>query len=203
MFDWIVSLVTGGGLFSIALLMLIENVFPPIPSELVMPLGGFAAARGDLSLVGVIIAGTVGSVLGAALWYWIGLKVGEDRLKRFADRHGRLLTIDAATIETASGWFRRNGWAAVFFGRMIPGVRTFISVPAGVAGMPLLPFLAYTTVGSALWTALLAVAGYLLESQYERVAGWVDPVSWVVVAAIVGGYVWRLIRGKGRGPREA
>ena len=198
MFDWIVALVTGGGYLSIAALMLLENVFPPIPSELVMPLAGFSAARGDLTLWGVIVAGTVGSVAGALLWYWIGLKLGEARLKRWANRHGRWLTIDAETIETASGWFRRHGGAAVFFGRMIPGVRTFISVPAGVAGMPMLPFLAFTTIGSALWTALLAVAGYLLESQYERVAGWLDPVSWVVVGLIVAAYLWRLIQGKGR-----
>lgn len=198
MFDFIVDAMGTGGWFAVTFLMFFENVFPPIPSELVMPLAGFSAARGDMVLWVAIVAGTVGSVAGALLWYWIGLKVGSDRLHRFADRHGRWLTIDGSDIDRATGWFQRHGGAAVFFGRMIPGVRTFISVPAGVARMPMLPFLAYSTAGSALWTAALAWLGYVLQSQYDKVSGWLDPVTWVVIAALVGTYLWRLIRGKGR-----
>ena len=199
MFDWIVETMGAGGLWAVAGLMFLENVFPPIPSEVVMPLGGFLAARGTLGLVGVVFAGTVGSVAGALLWYRIGRGLGADRLRALAGRHGRWLTVGPEDVDRAAGWFRRHGRAAVFFGRMVPGVRTFISVPAGVARMPLAPFLLYSTAGSLLWTATLAGAGLVLEAQYERVAGWLDPVTWAVIAGIVGAYLWRLARGRGAG----
>lgn len=194
MFEFIVSVMGRAGYVGTFLLMLGENVFPPIPSEVIMPLAGFLAARGTLVLWLVIAAGTLGSVAGALFWYWIGREVGEDRLRRFAERHGRWLTIEGRHVDQASDWFRRHGGAAVFFGRLIPGVRTFISVPAGVARMPLAPFLGYTLAGSLPFTAVLAGLGYVLESQYERVGAWLDPISWVVIGAIAGAYVWRLVR---------
>lgn len=192
MFDWIVNLVQQSGSFGVALLMLAENIFPPIPSELIMPLAGFSAARGDLNLVLLIVAGTVGSLLGALFWYYIGKWVGADRLKRWAARHGRWLTLSPEEVDRSSEWFRRRGGAAVLIGRLIPGVRTLISVPAGIAGMPLLPFVAYTTIGTAAWTAFLAGAGYLLEGQYHLVADWVNPISNVIVVAFVLWYAYRV-----------
>jgi len=200
MFDWITGIVRSVGLVGIALLMFLENVFPPIPSELIMPLAGFEAARGSLSLVGVIIAGSIGSLAGAALWYWIGLRIGSARLKRLARRHGRWLTISPANVDQANAWFaRRRGGVAVLLGRLIPTVRTFISVPAGVARMPLPRFLAYSALGTGAWTTLLALAGYLLESQYARVSAWLNPVSTAVVVLLLGGYLWRVVRHDGAG----
>ncbi|TFL18420.1 DedA family protein [Jannaschia formosa] len=201
MFDVIVSVMDAGGTFGVAVLMFLENVFPPIPSELVMPLAGFTAARGDMTLGGAILAGTAGSVAGALLWYWIGLKVGEKRLYRLVERYGHWLTVDEDDIGRSTAWFRRHGEWAVFLGRMVPGIRTFISIPAGLAGMKMTPFLIYTTLGSVLWTAVLAGLGYLLESQYDRVAAWLDPVTWLIIAAVVGAYLWRLSQGKGRKAR--
>jgi membrane protein DedA with SNARE-associated domain len=194
MFDWVVSLMAHGGYFAIFLLMLAENVFPPIPSELVMPLAGFLAAQGTLSLPRAILAGTMGSLLGACLWYWIGLRFGEARLKRITARHERWLTISPADLEKAAHWFSRNGKRAVLFGRLVPTIRTLISVPAGVTRMRLLPFTVLTTLGSAVWTAALATSGFLLESEYARVAEWVNPASTVVVAGLALWYVARLLR---------
>lgn len=203
MFDWITGIVDSIGLFGVALLMFLENVFPPIPSELIMPLAGFQAARGSFGLAGVIVAGSVGSLAGAALWYWIGREIGSARLKRLAGRHGRWLTIAPEDVDRANDWFGRHGGVAVLIGRLIPTVRTFVSVPAGVARMPLSRFLAYSAVGTVTWTTLLAVAGYLLESQYERVVGWLNPLSTVVVVAIIGVYVWRVAHHRGAGSPDA
>ncbi|MFZ1426561.1 MAG: DedA family protein [Geminicoccaceae bacterium] len=192
MFDWITALIAHTGYFGIALLMLAENVFPPIPSELIMPLAGFTAARGELSLAGVLVAGTAGSLAGALVWYEIGRRVGLRRLRRWADRHGRWLTMSPEDLDQAVDWFRRHAGAAVLIGRLIPAVRTLISVPAGVAEMRLPSFLAWTTGGTALWTTLLVAAGYLLEGGYEQVSAWVNPVSNVIVGLIVLGYAYRV-----------
>jgi membrane protein YqaA with SNARE-associated domain len=138
--DWIVTAIERTGYLGVFLLMLIDNVFPPIPSEVIMPLAGFAAARGQLSLIGVFLAGTAGSLSGALVWYGVGRWLGRERLRRFATRHGRWLTLSPAEVDRASAWFARRGGLSVLIGRVIPGVRSLISVPAGVAGMPLTPF---------------------------------------------------------------
>lgn len=196
MFDWVVTTIEGWGYLGVFLLMVAENVFPPIPSEIIMPLAGFLAGRGDLSLTLTILAGTAGSVTGTLMWYWIGMAIGEERLKRLAARHGRLLTLSPADIDTADRWFQRHGTAAVFFGRMLPTIRTLISVPAGLARMPFGRFLLYTTLGSALWTGVLTVAGLVLHENYALVADYVDPLSKAVVASVVAIYLWRVIRWK-------
>ncbi len=196
MFNSFVDIVSQGGYLGVFLLMLAENVFPPIPSELIMPLAGFVSARGDLNIVLVILAGTAGSVAGALPWYYAGALFGRNRLKRMANSYGRWLTVSSVDIDVASLWFARHGAAAVFFGRLIPAIRTLISVPAGIVNMPLLPFLAYSTIGSLIWTALLAVTGYLLQSQYELVEQYVDPVSKGVLIAVIAIYVYRFIRFK-------
>jgi membrane protein DedA with SNARE-associated domain len=192
MFDWMTDLVARTGYAGIALLMLAENVFPPIPSELIMPLAGFTAARGELSIVGVVASGTLGSLTGALVWYEIGRRVGVERLRRLAARHGRWLTMAPEDLDRAVGWFRRHAGVAVLVGRLIPAVRTLISVPAGVAAMRLPVFLAWTTIGTALWTALLAGAGYLLEAGYAQVSVWLNPASSLIVAAIVLAYLYRV-----------
>ncbi|GLO77963.1 DedA family protein [Sulfitobacter pontiacus] len=194
MFDIITTWMSGLGNVGVAALMLAENVFPPIPSELVMPLAGYLSAEGQLWLPAAIFAGTIGSVLGALFWYYIGIWIGEERLQRFAARHGAWLTLSPKDVDSAGTWFRDYGWRAVFFGRMIPGVRTLISVPAGMARMPLRPFLIFTTLGSLIWTGLLAAAGFLLQAQYDAVAAWVDPVSTLVIVGLIGVYIFRLIK---------
>ena len=198
MFEWLVSLMKEGGPFGVAVLMFVENVFPPIPSELVMPFAGFLAARDETGLAAAIAAGTAGSVAGAYLWYWLGYRYGEERLKALAASHGRWLTLSPAQIERAEDWFRRHGAAAVFFGRLVPGVRTLISVPAGVSAMPCVPFLLYSSLGSLVWTSLLAGAGYVLEGQYDRVSAWLNPVSNAVVIGLIGWYLWRVVTYRSR-----
>ena len=187
------SLMDHFGAFGIALLMFLENVFPPIPSELIMPLAGYEAASGRMSLFSVIVAGTVGSLLGTIPWYYLGKAIGERRLMRIAARYGRWMTLSQDDVRAADLWFRRYGIAAVLFGRLVPTVRTLISVPAGLAHMSIWVFLAFSAIGSAAWTALLAVAGYLLGQQYEAVSGYVGPVSNVIIVAIAVIYVYRVV----------
>jgi membrane protein DedA with SNARE-associated domain len=195
MFDVITNWLVTMGSLGVGLLMLLENVFPPIPSELVMPFGGYLAARGDLGLLSVILMGTIGSVVGAMLWYWLGLWMNEKRLRRFIDAYGKWLTLSNEDLDRALDWFRRHGAGAVFFGRMVPGVRTLISVPAGLTRMPLLPFLACTALGSLLWTTALALAGYLMQDQFDRVASWMNPVTNALLLGFLGLYLWRVARG--------
>lgn len=196
MFHHIVEYVSQGGYLGIFLLMLAENVFPPIPSELIMPLAGFVAARGELNIVLVILAGTAGSVAGTLPWYYAGRFFGSDRLKRMATRFGRWMTVAPTDIDLAADWFFRHGRAAVFFGRLVPAVRTLISVPAGIVNMPLLPFLLYSILGSLIWTSLLAAGGYVLQAHYTAVEGYVDPVSKGVAVLVLAIYIYRFLRFK-------
>lgn len=193
MFDWVTGFIEQSGYFGIALLMFAENVFPPIPSELIMPLAGFTAARGELDVALVVVAGTTGSVAGALLWYYVGLWIGGERLNRLAARHGRWLTVSPKEIDRARGWFARHCGKAVLTGRLVPAVRTLISVPAGIAAMGTTRFLLYSTIGTAIWTGLLAGAGYLLQEGYRAVSGYVDPVSNVIFGALVLYYVYRVV----------
>lgn len=194
MFDFITGIIGSVGALGVALLMLAENVFPPIPSELIMPLAGFKAATGDLSLWAVLVAGTLGSVLGAVIWYELGRALGVARFLALVDRFGIWATISRDDAEHALDWFRRKGAMAVFFGRLVPAVRTLISVPAGLAGMRRLPFILMSTLGSAVWVTLLTGAGYLLEAEYERVSAFLDPATTAVLVGIVAVYVFRVTR---------
>ena len=180
------------GPFGIALLMFLENVFPPIPSELIMPLAGYEAATGSMSMVTVILSGTLGSLLGIIPWYYVGEWMGLRRTKTFAAKHGRWITMGPDDVERANDWFNRHGSEAVLFGRLVPTVRTLISVPAGIAHMPLWKFLIYSAIGSAVWTSILAFAGYFLRAQYEAVGTYVGPVSNAVLAIIVVVYIYRV-----------
>jgi membrane protein DedA with SNARE-associated domain len=182
-----------GGYLMVAAMMFLENVFPPIPSELVMPLAGYAAQQGDMNIWLVVLFGTLGSLGGALFWYYVGLWLGCDRLKRFAQRHGRLLTLTPDEIDQADAWFDSHGASAVFFGRLIPTVRTLISIPAGISDMTLRRFLVYTAAGTVLWTGMLAFSGWFLGSQYEVVGGYLGPVSNVVAAVIVLTYIYRVV----------
>ena len=193
MFEWVVSVIGGWGYPGVFALMLLENLFPPITSEVIMPLAGYLVAQGKMALVPTLLAGTAGSVLGTSVWFVLGAWIGAPRLRRWAGRWGRWLTVAPADIDAAQGWFDRKGGIAVFLGRMIPAVRTLISVPAGVAGMGWLRFLGWTILGSLLWTGLLAAAGALLAANWARVADVIDPLSKIVVAAVVLVYLWRVV----------
>ena len=194
MFDFITSILSDLGSIGVAALMLLENVFPPIPSEVIMPFAGYLAATGDLYFVNVVIAGTIGSVAGAFLWYWIGTLATEARLRGFVSRYGKWLTISEKDLDRSLTWFQRNGGKAVFFGRMVPGVRTLISIPAGMTGMGLVPFLIYTSLGSVLWTAALTASGYVLEAQFAKVEGLINPVTNILLLGLLALYIWRLLR---------
>jgi membrane protein DedA with SNARE-associated domain len=172
-------------------LMLLETMFPPIPSEVVMPVAGIRAAHGPMTLFGVAISGTAGAMTGNLLWYLLARAIGLERFKRFIDRYGRWLTLDWYDVEKVQHAFGRFGSGIVFVGRMLPTLRTFISVPAGLVHMKLVRFLIWSTAGTAIWSSALAAAGFLLGKRFERIEEVVGPLSTAVVAAIVLVYVWR------------
>ncbi|WP_090847612.1 DedA family protein [Paracoccus alkenifer] len=192
MFDWVLSVIESWGYSGIFLLMVAEHLFPPIPSEVIMPLAGYLAASGKLSLLPTVIAGTLGSVVGTSAWFVIGWWIGAARLKRWAARHGRLMTLSPGDIDMAQAWFDRRGGAAVFLGRMIPAVRTLISVPAGIARMSLWRFFAFTVLGSLLWTLVLTLSGLVLQANFHLVEEVIDPLSKIVVVTVVLVYIYRV-----------
>jgi membrane protein DedA with SNARE-associated domain len=202
MAEWVISVIEKLGYAGIALLMLAENLFPPLPSELIMPFAGFLAARGDLNPIGVVAAGAFGSLVGAMPWYWAGRKIGADRLKELAERHGRWIALTSDEIDRGRHLFEKKGALVLVFGRLVPALRTVVALPAGLARMGVVPFMLWTVLGSVIWTALLTLAGYLLESQYERIEKWMNPVSTGIFVIIAIWYVVRVIRhptGNGRG----
>ncbi|AFY35706.1 DedA family protein [Calothrix sp. PCC 7507] len=207
MLEWITNTINSLGYWGIALLMFLENLFPPIPSELIMPLAGFTASPNQpggakLSIIYVFVAGLFGSVLGALVWYYPGKLLGEARLKAWANKYGKWLAISSQDIDKAKRWFDRQGSKAVLIGRLVPGVRTLISVPAGISNMHLLPFLFYTTLGSAAWVGLLTYSGYLLGSQYKLVDEYLAPVSKIVLGSLVLAFAVWVFRRKRKSTRK-
>ncbi|MEI6428442.1 MAG: DedA family protein [Pseudanabaena sp. ELA607] len=182
--EWIVNTMTAFGYVGIAALMFLENLFPPIPSEFIMPLAGFTVAQGKLSMPGVILAGTIGTILGALPWYYAGRLLGVQRLAIYVDRYGKWFGVSAKDITQSSEWFNRHGLKAVFFGRLVPAVRTLISVPAGIANMPMLPFLGFSTIGTVLWVGMLSYAGFFLGENYKLIDPFMDTITKVVVVVV-------------------
>jgi membrane protein DedA with SNARE-associated domain len=193
MFEFITGFLEKSGYLGVFALMALENIFPPIPSEMIMPFAGFVVARGELNLAGVLLAGTAGSVAGALPWYYAARVYGCERLKRMAGRHARWLTVTADDIDKALAAFRKHGRKAVLFGRLVPAVRTLISVPAGLGNMSIGQFLLYSSIGSLAWSGLLTAGGFLLENKYQQVATYVDPVSKTVLGAMLAWYLYRVI----------
>ena len=186
------------GYTAIGAAMFLENLFPPIPSELIMPLGGFYVQQGQLSFIPVVLAGLIGTVIGTLPWYGIGRLINEQRIEQWLERHGRWIGISAEELARSRRWFSRYGTALVFWGRSVPGIRTLISVPAGIELMPMVPFLIWTTAGSLIWTLLLTIAGMVLGEGYSNVEVWIDPVSKVIkvglVVAVLAGGIWLALR---------
>jgi membrane protein DedA with SNARE-associated domain len=194
MIDWATDLIASGGLSGVFLLMVAENLFPPIPSEVVMPLAGFAAARGQMSLQGVVVAGVAGSLAGNAVWFELARAFGTDRMYRILDRMHRFTRLGREEVGKAEAALRRNGPAAVCIARMMPGIRTGISIPAGLVILPRRVFYFWTAVGTSIWTGGLAVAGYLLEDRFDLVERWAGPIGLTImlcVFALIGWQIWK------------
>lgn len=198
---WVVDLMETLGAPGVGLAIALENVFPPLPSEVFLPLAGFAASRGELSLVAAIVWTTLGSVVGALALYGLGAALGRDRLRAIADR---MPLVDVGDIDKAEAWFARHGAKAVFFGRMVPLVRSMISVPAGVERMSVPLFLALTAAGSLIWNSIFVVSGYLLGENWHVVESYAGILSKVVLAAVaVAVVVFVVLRVRRRGTAQA
>ena len=192
--EWIPNVMNQLGYWGIGLLMFLENLFPPIPSELIMPLAGFTVAKGQMDFILVVIAGVVGTILGAFPWYYIGKFISEERLEHLADKYGKWISVTSKDIKKANNWFNEHGGKAVFFCRLVPGVRTLISLPAGINNMPLVPFTLYSTLGTTIWVTFLTFLGYKLGDNYELVDKYLGPVAKIVLAIIVIFFILWIVR---------
>ncbi|HEX8552978.1 MAG TPA: DedA family protein [Abditibacteriaceae bacterium] len=194
MFQWVSGVMESANWAGIAFLMFLENVFPPIPSEIIMPLAGYLASQGKMSLVGAIIAGTIGSVLGSLPLYYAGRKLGHNGARKWAEKYGRWLTVSPEDIDKSREWMDKHGAFALCLGRLVPGVRSLIALPAGVDEISPAVFIGYTALGSAIWSGLLAGAGYGLGANFKNVDKWLSPLSYVVLALIVALYIYRFVK---------
>lgn len=191
--NWIFDLIEQGGYAGIFLLMLLETVFPPIPSEVIMPVAGLRAASGSLALDGVIVAGTCGAMAGNLIWYLLARAIGMDRFQPFIETYGRWLTVDWPDVQRARAAFGRFGGVIVCIGRILPTIRSVVSIPAGLLRMRLPRFLVWSTIGTAIWSAGLAVAGWWLARQFGDIEAIIGPLSTAIVVCIVALYLWRQI----------
>ena len=200
--NWVQDVINQFGYFGVALLVVIENVFPPIPSEIVLPFAGFVAqqsfdvvdsaigatadaAQSDTTVIGMMIAATVGSVLGALILYFVSAAIGPERLRTFVERFGKWFGVKSTDLVRAEAWFDRRSIAAVLVGRCVPLIRSIVSIPAGFRRMKLTSFVVLTAIGSAVWNIALIGAGAVLGEQWERVGEYVGVFQWLVIAAIV------------------
>jgi len=196
--DWIIRLIEQGGYWGIFLLMIVENVFPPIPSEVIMGVGGIAVARGSMTFWPLLLVGTIGSTLGNYVWFLVGDRFGYARLRPLVARWGRWLTMEWSDVEQASGFFRRHGQWVVFALRFSPFLRTMISLPAGLSHMRHGRFLVFTFAGAMVWNTLLIHGGRLL-ARFSGVQEVLGEVILALTLAAVGWYAWRVIRWKPKG----
>ena len=200
--DWVVALMRTIGAPGVGVATALETVFPPVPSEVVLPLAGFTASQGHYGVVAAVLWATAGSVVGAVVLYWLGVAWGLERVMATA---GRIPLLGADDVQRSVDWFGRHDRRSVFFGRLVPGVRSLISIPAGIDRMPLPTFVAYTLAGSLLWNAVLIVSGYLLGSQWHVVERWVGDVSgfvYVLLAAAAVVFVARRLRHRVKQARQ-
>lgn len=202
MAEWIQEIIDTLGYPGLAFLSFLETVFPPIPSEVIGPLAGFATVRGELTLIGVVIASMIGFLLGVLPLYLLGRFVGEARIKAWADKYGRWIGISARDIEKADQWFDKHGGKIVIASHLLPGIRTLISIPAGIARMNVFKFLLYTAIGKGLWTLLMVYLGRQLGKNYEVIGRYLTPISTIVIALIVVAIVVFIIRRRQQTARE-
>ncbi len=192
--DWIVAVMRTIGAPGVGMATALETVFPPVPSEVVLPLAGFTASQGHYGVVSAVVWATCGSLVGALVLYCAGAAWGVDRVCSLADR---VPLLHAGDVHRSISWFQRHGRSAIFLGRLVPGVRSLISVPAGIDRMPILQFVLYTTAGSLVWNGVLIGAGYQLGSRWnlvERYVGDISTVVYLLLAAAVTVFVARRLR---------
>ena len=188
---WVQDVINQFGYFGVALLVIIENVFPPIPSEIVLPFAGFVAQQGsgaaqsDTSVIGMMIAATIGSVVGALILYFVSAAIGPDRLRAFVEKFGKWFGVKSSDLVRAEAWFDRRSFVSVLVGRCVPLIRSIVSIPAGFRRMKLSSFVVLTAIGSAVWNIALIGAGAVLKDQWDVVGDYVGVFQWVVVAAII------------------
>ncbi len=194
MVEWISNLMASLGYWGIGILMFLENLFPPIPSELIMPLAGFTVAQGRMNFGLAVLAGTVGTMAGTFAWYYLGRLVNYQRLETWVNRYGRWIGVTAQEIDRVNDWFSKHGRKAVFFGRMVPGIRTLISLPAGMNKMPIASFTLYSTIGTLVWTLALTTAGFLLGDNYSLIEKYLAPISKLVLFGLIGLFGYWLFR---------
>ncbi|SEE93357.1 membrane protein DedA, SNARE-associated domain [Jiangella alba] len=199
---WAVDLMDTMGAVGAGLAIAAENLFPPLPSEVILPLAGFTASRGDMNLAAAIIWTTVGSVVGALIWYAVGAAVGRDRTRSIL---AALPLVKMSDVDKAEAWFGKHGVKTIFFGRMIPIFRSFISIPAGVERMSLPIFLAFTALGSAIWNTVFILLGYQLGQNWDSVEQYIGILQYAVIAAVVvavAAFVILRVRSNRRDDRE-
>ena len=192
--EWVLAVMEKLGYLGIAFLMFLDNIFPPIPSEIIMPSAGYTASKGDLSLIGVIIAGSAGSLIAAMILYWIGRKIPEQHLFTFIKHYGKFLRIRVTDLEKALGWFNQHGYKIVFFGRMIPAVRSLISIPAGMSKMPFGKFMIYSAFGTVIWTTFLAFLGYHLSEDQALMSLIMQRASYIILAIVILYIIWKMAK---------
>jgi membrane protein DedA with SNARE-associated domain len=198
MLHWITHLVNSLSYWGVAILMAVENVVLPIPSELIMPLAGFKTARDQMTLLGVIIAGTLGSVLGALPLYYAGYALGEDRPRQWIERYGKWVLLRGKDLDRATERFSGNSFLDVTLGQLLPGVRGLISIPAGVSRMNVGLFLLANLIGTLVWCTVLAVAGRLLGRNFTEIHKFLGPTGWGILGLLVVALAYWLIRRKTR-----
>ena len=179
---------------TICLAMFLENIIPPIPSEIIMPLGGFFVHQQKLNFYILVFWGLLGTILGSLPWYYLGKLVNEKRLSNFLDKKGKFLGISTNDLIKSKRWFERYGNSLVFWGRLVPGIRTLISVPAGIELMPLRKFLIWTTLGSLIWVVILTYAGYFFGENYQIIETFLDQIKYVVKPILILISLYFLIR---------
>ncbi len=193
--DWIISLMEAIGAPGVGLGVFLENIFPPIPSEVILPLAGFTSSQGSMNVIAAFIWATVGSMVGAYVLYYLGAAIGADRLRKIADR---MWLVKVSDVDGALAWFDKYGKISILLGRVIPGIRSLISIPAGIDRMNPLTFGFYTLIGSSVWNALLIYCGWILGENWHMVEGVIDQYSKVVYALValvlVGALVWLVRR---------
>lgn len=193
---WVIQFIQAGGYWGIALLMAIENIFPPIPSELIMGVGGISVARGKMEFAPLLIAGTIGSTLGNYVLFLIADRLGYERLRPFVNRWGRWLTMEWEDVETGTRFFRKHGGIVVFVLRFMPMFRSVVSIPAGLAHMSHVAFLLYTAAGAAIWNTLLIMLGRWAGNAFGEAEQWLGWATVAVAVATVIYYVWRVFTWK-------